>query len=103
MNNITVNGKSYICSGKNIVVRNGKVIVDGELIEEGLSGNVHIHFNGDLASLDCTDATISGNVMGDVNATSLRCNDINGNVDATSVKCNIVTGKVDAVSVKMKK
>ena len=52
MNNITVNGKSYICSGKNIVVRNGKVIVDGELIEEGLSGNVHIHFNGDLASLE---------------------------------------------------
>jgi len=103
MNIINVNGKSYEVAGRNIVVNNGSVIVDGKQVVGNLSGNVHVTFTGDLAKLDCTSATISGNVQGNVNCTSLQCNDIGGNVDATNVKCNNIAGDVDATNVKMKK
>jgi hypothetical protein len=103
MNIINVNGKNFDVVGRNIVVRNGNVIVDGKQVIGDLTGNVHIIFTGDLAKLDCTSATINGNVQGDVNSTSLQCNDIGGNVDATNVKCNNIMGSVDATNVKIKK
>ena len=103
MNNITINGESFVCKGKNIISVNGKIIVDGEVIKEGLSGNVTIHFNGDLASLSCADAVINGNVHGDVNAGDVKCGDIGGNVSAADVRCNNVQGKITAASVKIKK
>lgn len=30
MNRITINGKTITCSGTNVVINNGKVIVDGK-------------------------------------------------------------------------
>jgi len=103
MNIINVNGKNFEVSGRNIVVRNGNVIVDGKQVIGDLNGNVHITFTGDLAKLDCTSATINGNVQGNVDCTSLECNDIGGDVDATNVKCNNIKGDVDATNVKMRK
>lgn len=32
MNRITINGKTITCSGTNVVISNGKVIVDGKTI-----------------------------------------------------------------------
>lgn len=117
MNSITINGKSYICSGNSIVVKNGKLLVDGDLITEGLSGNVVVSFTGDLANLSCADAKVTGDVKGNVNCADLechdiggkvsgadvKCNDINGDVNAADIKCNNITGRVNAVSVKYKK
>jgi hypothetical protein len=118
MNSITINGESYVTKGKSIVCKNGKVYVDGDLIKEGLSGDVKIHFNGDLASLSCADAVVSGNVQGDVNAADLTCGsiggrvscadlkctgDIKGNVTAADVKCNNISGSVTAAEVKYRK
>lgn len=86
-------------SGKNIMVNGDKVFVDGKLVEEGLSGNVTISFEGDLASLttNCS-AIVHGNVMGDVDAGgSVTCGDVEGSVDAGgSVKCSHVGGDIDA-------
>jgi len=103
MNILNINGKNFDVVGRNIVVRNGNVIVDDKQIVGDLTGNVHITFTGDLAKLDCTSAVINGNVQGDVDCTSLQCNDISGDVDATNVKCNNIMGKVDATNVKIKK
>lgn len=103
MNSITINGESFICDGKNIVAKNGSVYVDGIQIKTGLTGSVTIHFNGDLASLNCADAVINGNVQGDVNAADVRCGNVGGNVSAADVKCGDVRGKVSAASIKMKK
>lgn len=102
MNSITINGESFVCNGKNIVSINGKIIVDGEVIKEGLSGNVTIHFNGDLANLTCADAVINGNISGDVNAADVKCGDVGGNVSGADVRCNNVKGKITAASVKIK-
>ena len=103
MNNITINGKSFMVTGKNVCIKNGKVLVDGEFIVGDLSGEVHVHFNGDLACLDCTTATINGNVQGDVDATTLKCGDIGGDVDCTTLHCGNITGNVDATTVHRKK
>lgn len=102
MNNITINGESFVCNGKNIVSINGKIIVDGEVIKEGLSGNVTIHFNGDLANLTCADAVINGNVSGDVNAADVKCGNVGGDINAADVRCTEAHGKITAASVKIK-
>ena len=100
MNSITINGQSFVTKGKNIVCKNGKVYVDGDLIVGDLSGDVTIHFNGDLASLTCADAEVSGNVLGDVNAADLTCGNVEGNVNCADLKCGDIKGNVSAADVK---
>jgi hypothetical protein len=100
MNSITINGKSYICQGKSIVVKNGKLLLDGDLITEGLSGNVTVSFTGDLASLECADAHVTGDIKGGVNCADLECRDIVGNVNAADIKCNNIKGDIRAADVR---
>lgn len=84
MNTIIINGRQISVTGRNISVINDKVIVDGVIVEEGLSGHVEISFVGDLATLKTNgSATIEGNVMGNVDAGgSVNCGDVKGSVDA---------------------
>ena len=115
MNIITINGESHDVEGNNIVVRRGKVLVDGKVIKDGLTGTVKIQFEGDLAYLDCTSAIVNGTVHGDVDCTSvivngdvsgdidgttIKCGDVGGDVDGTTVTCGKVKGDVDAMTVK---
>ena len=105
MNTIVINGRPFTVSGSNISIVNDKVFVDGNLIEEGLTGNVTISFEGELASLRTSgSATIHGDVKGSVDAGgSVTCGDVGESVDAGgSVKCLNVGGDVHAGgSVKM--
>lgn len=98
-NKITINGKSYEVSGNNITVKNDSIYVDGQLVESGLSGNVKVEFTGDLANLDCTTATINGNVHGYVDGTTITCGDVGGDVDGTTIKCGNVSGDVDGTNI----
>jgi hypothetical protein len=117
MNIININGKTYEVAGRDIVVSNNSVIVNGRTIESGLSGIVKIEFTGDVANLDCANAvvngnvqgnvdgsniTVNGNVQGDVDGTNVQCGDVGGDVDGTSVKCGNVQGDVDAITLKKK-
>lgn len=99
MNIININGKSLRVQGNNVSVINGSVYVDGKLVEEGLSGEVKISFEGDLAVLT-TDgsAKVYGDVKGDVDAgNSVKCGNVEGSVDAgNSVNCGNVGGNVEA-------
>ena len=114
MNQIIINGKQVQVQGKKIKV----IMVDDVVVDKDLSGDVHIIFEGDLADLDCTTATIngnvqgnvdcttatiSGNVQGDVDCMSLTCQDIGGDVDCTNLKCRDIHGDVDAVNVSKQK
>jgi len=115
MNIITINGERHDVEGNNIVVRRGKVLVNGKVIKDGLTDTVKIEFEGDLAYLDCTNAVINGDVHGDVDCTSvvvngdvsgdidgttIKCGDVGGDVDGTTVTCGKVKGDVDAMTVK---
>lgn len=100
MSTIIINDKSFTTKGNNISVIDDKVMVDGVVIESGLSGIVKIQFEGDLASLDANVVEITGNVIGKVDSNTLKVTgDIRGNVDGTTVTCKDIYGSVDAVVV----
>lgn len=118
MNNITINDESFQVSGNNVIIKNNKVIVNGEIIKEGLKGIVKVEFEGDVANLDCTSATINGNVEGDVNGTTInitgdvdgdvdgvtiKCGDVEGDVEGTTVTCGDVDGDVEGINIRIKK
>lgn len=99
MNKIVINGKSIAVSGNNITVINDQVLVDGKVVEMGLSGVVELRFEGDLANLKCSgSATVNGDVKGDVDAGgSVKCSNVGNSVDAGgSVSCGNVGGDIDA-------
>lgn len=100
MNKITVNGKTTIVAGNNVSIVNDKVYVDGKLVTEGLSGNVSITFEGDLASLEATDVVINGSVHGPVEGTNIKINgNITGDVKGTNIKASNITGNVKGINV----
>lgn len=104
MNTISINGKSFSVSGSSVSVVNGKIIVDGKLITEGLAGDVHIKWEGDLASLNCNSCEISGNVGKDVKCNTAKIEgNVGGDVKGNTIKCGNVQGSVKGNTVKYRK
>ena len=99
---ITINGKTFTTKGNNISVINDKVMVDGVIIESGLSGIVKIQFDGDVANLDASNVEIVGNINGNIDSSNLKVSgDIKGNVDCSNLTCrDIYANKVDASIIK---
>ena len=105
MNRITINGKTITCSGANVVINNGKVIVDGKTIQECNGGDIKVVIEGDVNKIDCGGSVevhgnsgsidcggsceVSGDVKGDIDAGgSVTCGNVSGDIDAGgSVKC----------------
>jgi hypothetical protein len=80
---MTINGKTITVSGNNISIIGDKIIVDGKVIEEGLSGITEVVWSGPLANLT-TDA-------------SVKCGDINGNAKAGgSITCENIGSNATA-------
>lgn len=105
-NNIVINGEKINCNGSNLVIQNGKVVVDGKTIRQ-CEGNVEVIVNGDVNKLDC-----AGSVVVQGNSGSIDCGgsctiggNVTGNIDAGgSVSCGNVSGDIDAGgSVRCKK
>lgn len=96
MATIVIDGQNF--EGKNVSIINGRVIIDGKEY-----ASITVVVNGNLNSLDCASAQINGDVLGDVDCTSLNCKAIGGNVDVTNVNCDYIEGDVDATVVKTKK
>ena len=83
---MTINGKTY--SGNNIIISNGKVIVDGAEQSEVLEHNIVVNVTGDVQSLETTS--------GDV-----QCESVSGDVKTVSGDVNVrgnVAGNVKTVS-----
>jgi len=100
-NKIIINGVEFNVSGKNINVdNNNNILIDGKKVTGPLFGNIKIEFFGDIATLDCTSAVIHGNVLGDVDATSINCGDVGGNVDGSTINCKNVKGYIDGTTIK---
>ena len=103
--NVTVNGKTINCSGSNMVISNGNIIVDGNVIQSEIGNNAKIVINGDVNKIDCSGSvevhgnsgeidcggscTVSGNVNGDIDCGgSVECGNVSGDIDAgDSVRC----------------
>lgn len=105
MNKTTINGKAITCSGTNVVIDNGKVIVDGNIIQECNSGDLKVIIEGNVNKIDCDGSVevhgnsgnidcggsceVGGDVEGDINAGgSITCGNVSGDIDAGgSVRC----------------
>ena len=95
---ININGNTIKCSGSNVVIQNGAVIVDGAVIDSNIGNNAKIIINGNVNKLDC-----AGSVEVRGNAGSIDCSgsckvdgDVHGDVDASgSVTCGNVAGDID--------
>lgn len=101
MATIVIDGQNF--EGKNVSIINGRVIIDGKESDGKEYASITVVVNGNLNSLDCASAQINGDVLGDVDCTSLNCKAIGGNVDVTNVNCDYIEGDVDATVVKTKK
>ena len=90
MNRITINGKTITLSGSNVIINNGRIIVDGKTIQEYSSGDIKVVIEGDINNIDCGGSVevhgnsgsincggsceVSGNVLGDIDAGgSVKC------------------------------
>lgn len=95
---ITINGVTIEVEGSNVSVRNGTIYVDGATVQSGLSGDVHIIWEGDLARLEADGSVTCRNVHGDVTAGgSVQCKDISGKISAGgSVKASKCGGSINA-------
>ena len=100
MARISINDKHFV-TGNNIVVVDGEVVVDGKRFTDN-TPNINVVVHGDLNKLDCNDAEINGNVMGDVDANNVTCEIIGGNVDGNTINATNIGGDVDANVVNCK-
>jgi len=82
-NRIVINGVAIEVEGSNVSVRGDTVYVEARRVASGLSGEVHIFWDGDLAMLDADGSVTCNSVRGNVTAGgSVRCGDIAGHVTA---------------------
>lgn len=122
MNKITINGNTY--SGNNVVISNGKVIIDGkDFTPETKIINIHVEGNIDELKVDnCNKLLVNGNakniktqsgsvevsgaVSGDIRTISgsVNCGDVNSYIQTTSgsVECGKVGGKINTISGSVK-
>ena len=94
---IKINGETYQVEGNNIMIRNGKIIVDGKIINDEkvsvvkviVAGNCEsincdgsVEINGDSGRVKCGGSChIGGNVTGSVSAGgSVTCGNIEGDI-----------------------
>ncbi len=96
---ININGKTITCSGNNITIQNGKVIIDGSTIYETDHEDIKATISGDVNTIHC-----SGDVFVYNNAGNITCGgkcevngDVNGDIKAGgSVTCKTIVGDINA-------
>ncbi|QRE00167.1 hypothetical protein [Burkholderia phage BCSR5] len=101
----TVNVNGVTISGGNISIVNGKVYVDGNLVETGEAKTININVEGSVESIKadaCSYVKVSGDA-GTVSTVSgdVQCgNVLHGSVSTVNgdVKCGNVMGNVSTVS-----
>jgi len=126
MTNIIINGNHINGDlvGRQLIINNGKVFVDGKQIETN-EKIINIKIEGDIDKLSCDvveritvngnvnnlqtssgDVDITGNVTNGVSTSSgdVECGNITGNVKTSSgdVKCGNIIGNVNTMSGNIK-
>ena len=97
---IKINGDTYQVEGNNIMIRNGKIIVDGKVINDEKVSVSKVIVTGNCESINC-----DGSVEINGDSGRVKCGGSCGSVSAGgSVTCGNVEGEVlDGGSVKCRK
>lgn len=100
MNKIVINGNVFETNGKTISICNGTVIVDGNIIKNGLVENINVTIQGDVEKIDCSGSVnVEGNVIGNIDCGgSVDINrDVKGSIKCGgSCTCGTVSGDIVA-------
>ena len=90
MSTVTINGKTYV--GNNVMVSNGKVIIDGTPYDDNDNKGIYINVTGDISYFKvdrCNEITITGNVKEFKNGSG----DVRIGGDVDTVSCG--SGDID--------
>lgn len=105
MNKLFINNALFDIDDDNITISQVKrsIYVNGKLISETDSDNVHISFTGNVQTLNCNTCDVSGDAF-TVNGNSVTIKgNVGGCIDANSIEVGgNVQGDIDANSVKVK-
>ncbi|GGB53627.1 hypothetical protein GCM10011607_12750 [Shewanella inventionis] len=100
---IYINGNNNIVAGRNIVINNGKVIVDGKDVTPEAKV-ITITVDGNIESLKadaCYQINVSGNT-GNIHTQSgdVKCGNVGGSISTMSgdVECGSINGSVSTMS-----
>lgn len=102
MNTVVINGNTY--SGNNIVVKNGKVLIDGnDVTPETKEINISVEGNIESLKVDsCNTVNVTGSVtnVSTVSAKVKVTGDVAGGIQTVSgnVDCGDVGGSINSVS-----
>ncbi len=100
---ITIKGCNNIIAGRDIVIGNGRVIVDGKDVTPD-SKEIIISIEGNVQSLNadaCSTIKVSGNVGSlQTNTGDVKCGDVQGSVSTKSgdIECGSVGGNASTMS-----
>lgn len=101
---VQIDGKTFI--GNNVVIDGNKVIIDGQVQDGELIGDVNITVHGDVESLSLSSGTVKANKAGRIQTHSgdVECGDVNGSVSTMSgsVECGNISGSVSTMSGSVK-
>lgn len=83
LNRITINNITVEVEGNDVSVRKGVIYVDEVPIATRLSGEVHVIWEGDLATIEADGSVTCHDVAGNVFAGgSIQCRDVEGHINA---------------------
>jgi hypothetical protein len=99
---ININNKSYV--GRNIVINNGQVIVDGKNVTPENTTQIEIKVTGNVETLD-VDHCDTILIAGDVNTVTTGSGDVNANIISSGartgsgdIECKTINGNVQTGS-----
>lgn len=97
---IVINGKRY--SGNSVSITDNKVVIDGKVQHEEEGNTLKLIIEGSIENLECYEAEINGDILGDAKAHNLTCRAINGSVKGHNVKADYIEGNVKGHNVSHK-
>nr|WP_280971462.1 hypothetical protein [Cupriavidus gilardii]WDE72699.1 hypothetical protein [Cupriavidus gilardii] len=99
---IKINGEVHV--GKSLRIKEGRVSIDGQVVELGEVPAINIEVTGDVSEIradTCDSITVRGSA-GDISTMSgdVKCDDVSGSVKTMSgdVHCGNVAGNVSTMS-----
>ena len=93
---VTIYGRTF--SGRDVVIQNGKVVVDGKTQDGELVGDVSVVVHGDVEILENAGGSVTAQNIGSINTGSgdVRCGNVSGAIRTGSgdVQCDNVSGSI---------
>lgn len=97
---VKIDGKTFV--GRNITIKNNKVVVDGVEQDGELIGDINVTVHGNVNKLENVNGKVIANTVSSISTQSgdVECQDVSGSVSTMSgdVDCGKIGGSVSTMS-----